>query len=120
MSATSTGGETALAFGANGISGTASVTQFVQTSTSEWSQIIAISRQFAKIVIDHDVKEAYHAFYYTYLDKPAEQKLLKVNLELLSKTLEAVAAALFVEHGDDAPRLDKDSNSHFPQEDLTK
>ena len=163
-------GKIALVFGANGISGVALLSQLVKTPSSEWSKIIAISRrppqlefndsriifasidilkvsvdEFAKILTEHGATDAQHAFHYTYIEKPTAQELVQINMELLSKTLDAVAKAspgleTFVlqtgykyygcVHGppylanapfvEDAPRSDTDANFYYPQEDLTK
>lgn len=108
--------KTALIFGANGISGTATVQQLAKSK--DWLKIIAVSRRPAQFdfedprvihvsldILQSSVPEiaerltgagaidATHAFHFTYVEKSDPEELVKVNEELLHKTLDAVVNA---------------------------
>lgn len=107
------GQKTAIVFGANGVSGTATITQLAKCK--DWLKVISVSRrpaqldfddpriihvsidilqntipEIAKRLSDAGAIDATHVFHYTYIEKETPEEQTRVNVELLKKTLEAV------------------------------
>lgn len=103
---------TAIVFGANGVSGTAAITQMLKGDA--FDKIIAVSRRpgqietdnprviwvtldvlasnaadLAKALVDFGGEEATHAFHFAYIEKQSPEEQTKVNVELLRKALDA-------------------------------
>lgn len=111
-------GQNALVFGANGISGIATITKLLEKPESEWAKVIAVSRrppqldfkdprlifvsidllstpipEIAKRLLDNGASEAHHAFFYAYIEKATDEETTDVNTELLKRSAQAVENA---------------------------